>query len=109
MASKNSGGSNGGKSGERATTGGIRKTARDNKLATAAAVGGAVAAGVFLWSRRNRSGDEFGTSSEGQGATDFNAASSGGGESASDASSGEGRSQVEIAQEALALKEGTAS
>lgn len=35
-------------------------TARENPLAAAAAVGGAVAAGVFLWSRRNRIGDQIG-------------------------------------------------
>ena len=34
-------------------------TARENPLATAAAVGGAVAAGVFLWSRRNQISDQI--------------------------------------------------
>ena len=34
-------------------------TARDNPIATAAAVGGAVAAGVFLWSRRNQISDQI--------------------------------------------------
>ena len=34
-------------------------TARDNPLATAAAVGGAVAAGVFLWSRRNQISEQI--------------------------------------------------
>jgi hypothetical protein len=34
-------------------------SARDNPLATAAAVGGAVAAGVFLWSRRNQITDQI--------------------------------------------------
>ena len=34
-------------------------TARENPLAAAAAVGGAVAAGVFLWSRRNQISDQI--------------------------------------------------
>jgi hypothetical protein len=34
-------------------------SARDNPLTTAAAVGGAVAAGVFLWSRRNQISDQI--------------------------------------------------
>ena len=38
---------------------GMMSTARDNPLATAAAVGGAVAAGVFLWSRRNQITDQI--------------------------------------------------
>ncbi len=40
---------------------GMINTARDNPLATAAAVGGAVAAGVFLWSRRNQITDQIGS------------------------------------------------
>ena len=39
---------------------GLMSSARDNPLATAAAVGGAVAAGVFLWSRRNQISDQIG-------------------------------------------------
>src|SRR5690348_10526214 len=39
---------------------GMMTTARDNPIATAAAVGGAVAAGVFLWSRRNQISDQIG-------------------------------------------------
>ena len=38
---------------------GVMSTARDNPLTTAAAVGGAVAAGVFLWSRRNQISDQI--------------------------------------------------
>lgn len=34
-------------------------TARERPMATAAAVGGAVAAGVFLWSRRNQISDQL--------------------------------------------------
>ena len=39
---------------------GVMGTARENPFATAAAVGGAVAAGVFLWSRRNQISDQIG-------------------------------------------------
>ncbi|MEO7277940.1 MAG: hypothetical protein ABIW33_07960 [Sphingomicrobium sp.] len=38
---------------------GMMTTARENPLTTAAAVGGAVAAGVFLWSRRNQISDQL--------------------------------------------------
>lgn len=36
----------------------LMSTARDHPLATAAAVAGAVGAGVFLWSNRNRIGNQ---------------------------------------------------
>lgn len=39
-------------------------TARENPFAAAAAVGGAVAAGVFLWSRRNQISDQISQLSE---------------------------------------------
>jgi hypothetical protein len=39
-------------------------SARENPLAAAAAVGGAVAAGVFLWSRRNQISDQIGNLSD---------------------------------------------
>jgi hypothetical protein len=39
-------------------------TAKERPLATAAAVGGAVAAGVFLWSRRNQISDQLSQMSE---------------------------------------------
>src|ERR1700759_5601793 len=39
---------------------GITGTARDYPLATAAAVGGGVAAGVFLWSRRSKISEQIG-------------------------------------------------
>src|SRR3569832_2101844 len=43
---------------------GLTGKARENPLAAAAAVGGAVAAGVFLWSRRNQISDQIGNLSE---------------------------------------------
>jgi len=96
---------------------GVMSTARDNPLTTAAAIGGAVAAGVFLWSRRNQISDQIsnladqisdwreGASSESEFGTD----DSNSGESfmASSSSRGRGRrrSQAEISEEALTLKE----
>ena len=79
-------------------------SAGDNPLTTAAAVGGAVAAGVFLWSRRNQisewregsSGPAFETDTE-TGAETFMASST---------PSRRGRkSQSDISAEALTLKE----
>src|SRR3954471_23720133 len=70
MAANNRGGNRGG--GNRSRSGrnhnpegrnqysGVMSTARDNPLATAAAVGGAVAAGVFLWPRRNQVSHQIG-------------------------------------------------
>src|SRR5690348_16711847 len=43
---------------------GMMSTARENPIAAAAAVGGAVAAGVFLWSRRNQISDQIGNLSD---------------------------------------------
>ena len=96
---------------------GMMSTARDNPLATAAAIGGAVAAGVFLWSRRNQISDQIANLAdqisewrEGMGFEgDFAAEDTTSGESfmassGSRTSSG-GRSQAEISEEALTLKE----
>jgi len=96
---------------------GMMSTARDNPLTTAAAVGGAVAAGVFLWSRRNQISDQItsladqisewrdGMSSD----SEFGADETGSTESfmAGSNSRGRGRkrSQAEISEEALTLKE----
>jgi hypothetical protein len=127
MAANNRGGNRGG--GNRGRSGrnnnpegrnqysGVMSTARDNPLATAAAVGGAVAAGVFLWSRRNQISDQIGSLAdqisdwrEGLGSGDelgFETSGSGGSFMASSGSSGRsgGRTQSEIAEEALTLSE----
>ena len=96
---------------------GIMSTARDNPFATAAAVGGAVAAGVFLWSRRNQISDQIGNLAaqisewrEGMGARgDFAAEDTTSGEgfmaSSGARTPGGGRSQAQISEEALTLKE----
>jgi hypothetical protein len=114
MATNNRGG-NRGRSGRnnnpegRNQYSGVMSSARDNPIVAAAAVGGAVAAGMFLWSRRNQISDQIagladqvsewrdGMQSDSNGTGDsFMAASDG---------SGSDRSQVEIAEEALTLKE----
>ena len=66
MPSNNRGGNRGGRGRGRNNNpegrnqySGMMSTARDNPLTTAAAVGGAVAAGVFLWSRRNQISDQI--------------------------------------------------
>ena len=91
--------------------------ARDNPLAAAAAIGGAVAAGVFLWSRRNQISDQIGSLSdqfsewrEGQdGDSQFTPEESGSGGGSFMANSnsrlGGRKSQAEISEEALTLKE----
>jgi hypothetical protein len=94
---------------------GIVSTARDNPLATAAAVGGAVAAGVFLWSRRNQISDQIGNLAEqisewreSMGPAGELGVEDSGSDTAFVARSGSRggrRSQAEISEEALTLKE----
>ena len=61
MASRNRGNNERGRSSARGQRSafGWTESARDNPLTTAAAVGGAVAAGVFLWSRRNQISEQL--------------------------------------------------
>jgi hypothetical protein len=94
-------------------------TARENPVTAAAAVGGAVAAGVFLWSRRNQISDQLSNLSDqisdwrsGMSSDDeFGADESGSNESfmanSNARSKGRGgrKSQAEISEEALTLKE----
>lgn len=94
---------------------GIMGSARDNPLATAAAVGGAVAAGVFLWSRRNQISDQIGNLADQIGewregiasSNDFTAepTSSAEGFISGSNSSGGARNQAELSAEALTRKE----
>ena len=89
--------------------------ARENPLATAAAVGGAVAAGVFLWSRRTQISFQLGSLADQIGEwregmtfdSDMTADGIGSGESfvAASSSGRSPRTQAEIAEEALTLKE----
>ena len=85
---------------------GLAGTVRSNPLTAAVAAGGAVAAGMFLWSRRNQITDQLGNLSDqiaewrdATGTDDF-----ADGESLT-ANSRSGRTQREIAEEALTLKE----
>ena len=95
---------------------GMIGTARANPLSTAAAIGGTVVAGLFLWSRRNQISDQIGNLADqvsgwrdGMQSGDTSSESSASGASfvaAADSSArGEGRTQVEIAEEALTLKQ----
>ena len=125
MASNNRGGNRSGKSSNRGRnnnpegknqySNGWIDSARDNPLTTAAAVGGAVAAGVFLWSRRNQITDQIGHLSdqisdwrEGASSPDFETDTETGAENfmASSTPSRRGRkSQSDISAEAMTLKE----
>src|SRR5690349_1651967 len=124
MATNNRGGSRGRGSRNNNPEGrnqysGMMSSARDNPLATAVTVGGAVAAGLFLWSRRNQISDQIGSLAdqisewrEGMAGDSAEATGedSGSGEGfiASSGSSSRGRgrrTQAEIAEEALTLKE----
>jgi len=89
---------------------GITGTLRGNPLTAAVAAGGAVAAGVFLWSRRNQITDQLGYLSDqisewrdATGEEDFAEGDSSG--RGFTANSRSGRTQSEIAEEALTLKE----
>ena len=96
---------------------GMIGTARANPLSTAAAVGGAVAAGLFLWSRRNQISDQIGNLADQvsgwrEGMQSSDATGSGSStseatlvEAAGSSAPREGRTQAEIAEEALSLKE----
>src|SRR5690242_15572822 len=91
---------------------GVMGTARENPLAAAAAVGGAVAAGVFLWSRRNQISEQISSLSDQisewrEGLSSSDGFDDGTNESfmAQPARRGSGKSQSEIAEEALTLKE----
>ncbi len=97
-------------------------SARDRPLTAAAAVGGAVAAGVFLWSRRNQISEEIGRLGEQIGEWRDSMQSDGPFQQASTgdttgfiatstkAKRGKGnKSQREIAEEAMTLKDSGSS
>jgi hypothetical protein len=120
MATNNRGNNNGGnRGGNRGRTGrnnnpegnnqydrGWTDSARDRPFTAAAAVGGVVAAGVFLWSRRNQITDQISGLSDQ--INEWREGSESGNEQSFMASSGRGgssKSQSDIAEEALTLKE----
>jgi hypothetical protein len=93
---------------------GLAGTAREYPIAAAAAVGGAVAAGVFLWSRRNQISDQIGNLSDQISEWREGLMSDDSSMDESDSSTesfmarparGRRKSQSEIAEEALTLKE----
>jgi hypothetical protein len=94
---------------------GLSGRARENPIAAAAAVGGAVAAGVFLWSRRNQISEQIGNLSDQisewrdsfMSSDEFDSDEDSGTESfiASPRRRGTPKSQSEIAEEAMTLKE----
>jgi hypothetical protein len=117
MATNNRGGNRGGNRGRNNNpeghnqSSGLAGRARENPIAAAAAVGGAVAAGVFLWSRRNQISDQIGNLSDQisewrdsfmSGSDDDSATES---FIASPRRRGSSKSQSEIAEEAMTLKE----
>ena len=116
MATNNRGGNRGGNSRRKGSNNNNpegRNQYSRSPLATAATVGGAIAAGVFLWSRRNQISEQIGEVSErisdwrdgmASDGEDSGSAVSFGGSSSADASGGQ-RTQAEIAEEALTLKE----
>ena len=78
-------------------------SARDRPVAAAAAIGGAVAAGIFLWSKRNQISDQISSLSdqisdwrEGLQSSDSNHGFM---------AQGDDRDQSDIAEEALTLKQ----
>ena len=88
---------------------GLTGAARANPLAAAAAVGSAVAAGVFLWSRRSQISEQIEDLSfqvrEWRSGSDFTGENLSSDEPFMARSSSRKRSQAEIAEEALTLKE----
>jgi hypothetical protein len=117
MASNNNRGGNRGRRGNNNNPEGYNQfdrgwvdSAKDRPFTAAAAVGGVVAAGVFLWSRRNQITDQISGLSDQisewrEGGQDSDSMSGGQSFVASSGRRSGGRSQSEIAEEALTLKE----
>ena len=119
MATSNRGGNRGSRGknnnpeGHNQYSSGWLDSARERPLTAAAAVGGAVAAGVFLWSRRNQISDQLSGLSEQIGEwrdgmtsdSDLETTGTGEGFMAQPGRRGGRKSQVEISEEALTLKE----
>jgi hypothetical protein len=100
-------------SGKNQYSGGWTDSVTDRPIAAAAAIGSAVAAGVFLWSRRNQITDQLSNLSqqisdwrEGMGSDDDATSDddTGGSFMARSSGKGSGKSQSQVAEEALTLK-----
>jgi hypothetical protein len=109
----NRGSRNNNPSGRNQYSGGWTDTVTERPFTAAAAVGGAVAAGVFLWSRRNQISDQIANLSqqisdwrEGMGSdeSEFSGSEDSGSFMARPSSRSSGKSQSEISEEALTLK-----
>jgi hypothetical protein len=94
-------------------SGGVMDMARERPVAAAAAAAAAVGAGVFLWSRRSQISDQLGQLSDQIGewrdsmssGDDFTDESASQGFMAQPSRRGRNKSQAEISEEALTLKE----
>ena len=114
MARTNQRGRNNNPSGKNQYSSGWMDTAKDNPMATAAVAAAAVGAGVFLWSRRNQISEQISGLSDqisewrdGMQSDDLIADESGSSQPfmAKPARKGGRKSQAEISEEALTLKE----
>ena len=108
MATKTRGKSNN-PEGRNQFSGGFIDSAKERPFTAAAAVGGAVAAGVFLWSKRNQISDQISTLSEQisewrDGMRPDSEAAAKESFIASPAKRGKRKTQSDIAEEALTLK-----
>ena len=118
MARSNRGGNNRGSrnnnpSGRNQYNGGVMDMARERPIAAAAVAAGAAAAGLFLWSKRTQISDQLSNLSqqisdwrEGMGSDDDATGDddTGGSFMARSSGKGSGKSQSEVAEEALTLK-----
>ena len=82
---------------------GLMDSARDRPIAAAAAIGGAVAAGIFLWSKRNQISDQISSLSDQ--INDWREGMQSGGSNEGFMAQGDDRDQSDIAEEALTLKQ----
>jgi len=93
-------GGNNNPTGRNQYSGGVMDMARDRPMAAAAVAAGAAAAGLFLWSKRSQISDQLSNLSDQIGEWSENMRSNG----SSDFSASGGRSQSEVAEEAMTLK-----
>ena len=106
MATNNRGGNRQRKRGTNNNPEGHNQYDRRNPLTTAIGAAAAIGAGVFLWSRRNQISEQIGDLAEQLNeAREARGWGSGTDDSDGPAPGGDGRTQMEIAEEALTLKE----
>jgi hypothetical protein len=104
MARSNSrGGRNNNPAGHNQYDRGLVDSARDRPIAAAAAIGGAVAAGIFLWSKRNQISDQISSLSDQ--ISDWREGLQSDSSNQGFMAQGDGRDQSDLAEEALTLKQ----